>query len=50
MLTVLTNIRSSVSQVATQGVMVDGRQPMVEDNIWGETIFDVRQPLMENNI
>ena len=40
MLTVLTN----------KSVMVGGRQPSVEDNLWWKTTFGGRQPLVEDDL
>ena len=30
--------------------MVDGKQPLVEDDLWGKTIFGGRRPLVEDNL
>ena len=33
-----------------QFVMVDGRQPLVEDDLWWKTIFGGRQPSVDDNL
>ena len=33
-----------------QGVMVDGRRPSVEDDLWWKTIFDGRRPSVEDDL
>ena len=33
-----------------QGVMVGGRRPLVEDDLWWKTTFDGRWPLMEDDL
>ena len=33
-----------------QGVLVDGRRPLVKDDLWWKTTFGGRQPSVEDNL